>query len=138
MFPLRLPKCICRRVYNRRHAVCRLSRRGGKDACWADSGGPLITKNDNDEWVQVGITSWSGTGCARPGNPGVYANVAHFNDWLDTDGDGVLNADDTYPSTYFKPLTLDNTQENGALQVYKIYLTVTMAGEDEELSQVHS
>lgn len=50
---------------------------GGTDSCQGDSGGPMFRKDDNDEWVQVGIVSW-GSGCARPGSPGVYAEVSAF------------------------------------------------------------
>lgn len=50
---------------------------GGVDACQGDSGGPMFRKDDNDEWVQVGIVSW-GQGCARPDYPGVYTEVGAF------------------------------------------------------------
>ncbi|KAI9370023.1 trypsin-like cysteine/serine peptidase domain-containing protein [Aspergillus egyptiacus] len=48
----------------------------GKDACQGDSGGPLAA-----DGTLVGITSW-GNGCARPGYPGVYTNVAYFRDFI--------------------------------------------------------
>uniref|UniRef100_A0A1A9WPP6 Peptidase S1 domain-containing protein n=1 Tax=Glossina brevipalpis TaxID=37001 RepID=A0A1A9WPP6_9MUSC len=50
---------------------------GGKDACNYDSGGPLI-----HEKKMVGIVSWN-RGCARPGYPGVYANVPYLYNWLE-------------------------------------------------------
>lgn len=45
----------------------------GRDTCQADSGGPLVVNN-----YLYGVTSF-GNGCATPGYPGVYANVANYN-----------------------------------------------------------
>ena len=50
---------------------------GGVDTCQGDSGGPMFRRDNNNEWVQVGITSW-GIGCARPRAPGVYTEVSTF------------------------------------------------------------
>ena len=51
---------------------------GGKDACQGDSGGP--TKYNNK---LVGATSW-GIGCAQAKYPGVYADVAVYRNWIDS------------------------------------------------------
>lgn len=50
---------------------------GGVDTCQGDSGGPMFRRDNNNAWVQVGITSW-GIGCARPRAPGVYTQVSTF------------------------------------------------------------
>jgi trypsin len=54
---------------------------GGIDSCQGDSGGPIMSPAGEDQ-VLVGIVSW-GYGCAEAGNPGVYAEVADFNDAID-------------------------------------------------------
>jgi secreted trypsin-like serine protease len=57
--------------------ICAGLPQGGVDTCQGDSGGPMFRKDNNNAWVQVGIVSW-GEGCARPGKPGVYAEVSAF------------------------------------------------------------
>ncbi|EDW00611.1 trypsin alpha-3 [Drosophila grimshawi] len=57
----------------------------GKAACGRDAGGPLVSNNE-----LVGIVSW-GEGCAKPGFPGVYANVAYFAYWLQNAIDELHN-----------------------------------------------
>ncbi|MEV3938550.1 serine protease [Glycomyces sp. NPDC049804] len=54
---------------------------GGVDSCQGDSGGPIMTPA-GEEQVLVGIVSW-GYGCAEAGNPGVYGEVADFNDAIE-------------------------------------------------------
>lgn len=55
----------------------------GKDSCQGDSGGPMIRKGtDASSDVIVGVVSW-GYGCACPGYPGVYADVAALREFVD-------------------------------------------------------
>ena len=56
---------------------------GQKDACYGDSGGPLLQRAaGTGDVVQVGVVSF-GTGCARKDKPGVYSRVSAAYDWID-------------------------------------------------------
>ncbi|MFD7437719.1 serine protease [Streptomyces sp. NPDC059861] len=73
-----LPDALCDRAYPgsddgayRADAMlCAGQRVGGRDACQGDSGGPLVAQGR-----LVGLVSW-GSGCGRPGSPGVYTRVS--------------------------------------------------------------
>ena len=55
--------------------LCAGEPAGGKDTCQGDSGGPLVVPLNGGGTRLVGDTSF-GTGCARPGFPGVYGRLA--------------------------------------------------------------
>lgn len=56
-------------------------RTGLVDSCQGDSGGPLLQADTKGFWRAVGIVSY-GHKCAEPGFPGVYTNVAAYQDWI--------------------------------------------------------
>ncbi|XP_017490763.1 PREDICTED: trypsin I-P1-like [Rhagoletis zephyria] len=56
--------------------ICAGYMAGGRDACVGDSGGPLAC-----DGKLVGVVSF-GVGCAQPGYPGVYADVASYAEWI--------------------------------------------------------
>lgn len=49
---------------------------GGRGACHGDSGAPLVRNG-----VQIGVVS-EGIGCAAPGRPNIYVDVAFFSNWI--------------------------------------------------------
>ncbi len=55
----------------------------GRDACYGDSGGPLLLTPDEDfrNDAVVGIVSW-GRGCANENYPGVYTRISFFYHWI--------------------------------------------------------
>jgi len=76
----------CRQAYGSNMVddsmICAGFPQGGKDSCQGDSGGPFHG-NDRGAPYLAGIVSW-GFGCARPGYPGVYAEVSYHTDFINS------------------------------------------------------
>ncbi|WP_233220327.1 trypsin-like serine protease [Photobacterium sp. GB-72] len=57
----------------------------GPDACFGDSGGPLLTQDNNSNWVQIGIVSGGSAGepqCGSLTRPTFYTRVGTYYDWI--------------------------------------------------------
>ncbi|KAK4306864.1 hypothetical protein Pmani_021332 [Petrolisthes manimaculis] len=61
--------------------LCAGDKKGGKDTCLGDSGGPLTVAQEDDRHTLVGITSF-GSGCGDPNSPGAYTRVSSYLDWI--------------------------------------------------------
>ncbi|XP_026479568.1 trypsin-1-like [Ctenocephalides felis] len=75
---------------------------GGRDACSGDSGGPLVC-----DGLLTGVVSW-GVYCGHPDYPGVYTNISHYNNWINTTIRKLEESDDI-PSSSFIPTSTSNT-----------------------------
>uniref|UniRef100_A0A4X1VTC5 tissue kallikrein n=2 Tax=Sus scrofa TaxID=9823 RepID=A0A4X1VTC5_PIG len=70
----------CRQVYPGKitpNMLCAGTKKGGKDSCEGDSGGPLICNG-----MLHGIISWGDFPCGQPNRPGVYTRVSRYVPWI--------------------------------------------------------
>ena len=75
--------------FNGRTMICAGAYRGGKDSCWGDSGGPLMSYYSGRAYL-AGVVSWGGgpgntwwvNGCGSARYPGVYVKVAAQEKWI--------------------------------------------------------
>ncbi|XP_032685767.1 trypsin-1-like [Odontomachus brunneus] len=62
--------------------MCAGYEEGGRDSCWADSGGPLIVgSRPGGSAMVVGVVS-TGIGCSRPRLPGIYTRTSDYISWI--------------------------------------------------------
>jgi secreted trypsin-like serine protease len=59
-------------------SICALQPGSRKNACYGDSGGPLMASPKPRTFVQVGIVS---RGCGNMDLPNIYTRVSSFSDW---------------------------------------------------------
>ncbi|XP_078594199.1 serine proteinase stubble-like [Branchiostoma floridae x Branchiostoma japonicum] len=67
--------------YIAKSMICTGYADGGVDTCQGDSGGPVVLFPSDEPAYVVGLVGW-GTGCARPGYPGVSTRVSTYMDWI--------------------------------------------------------
>lgn len=62
--------------------ICAGLPEGGVDACYGDSGSPILSSCGKEgKLFVVGTTSY-GYGCAKPDFPAVYTRISHYYDWI--------------------------------------------------------
>ncbi|XP_038062004.1 mannan-binding lectin serine protease 1-like [Patiria miniata] len=80
-----VPRDECNEAMNKRitrNMVCAGPREGGRDACFGDSGGPLMLRHaTTGRYFPYGMVSW-GDGCGEEGKFGVYARIENFVNWI--------------------------------------------------------
>lgn len=69
--------------------VCAGTPTGEVGTCFGDSGGPLILKQNGQNYL-VGITSW-GLGCAAPGLYDVFSRASYFKSLIERVTSGEIN-----------------------------------------------
>lgn len=70
--------------------ICAGTESGERDSCHGDSGGPLMVKDGNGKWVQMGIVSWGAkpltgdiaTPCGKKQLYAVYTRLPNYVDWI--------------------------------------------------------
>jgi len=68
--------------------ICAGTQSGERTACNGDSGGPLMVRRSDGQWILVGIVSWgrepldATQRCAHPDLYSVYTNVSKYFDWI--------------------------------------------------------
>ena len=62
------------------YMICAGAVDGGVDACFGDSGGPLMVREGGQNFL-AGLVS-SGFGCAQPDLPGLYTRVTTYLEWM--------------------------------------------------------
>lgn len=68
--------------------ICAGTPTGQRTMCNGDSGGPLMVRQQNGQWLQVGIVSWNrapigaDTACGHESLYGVYTRIPAFFDWI--------------------------------------------------------
>lgn len=68
---------------------------GGIDSCQGDSGGPLLVESaSTGETQQIGIVSF-GEGCATVNKPGVYTKAANYEEWINSQINGLISVSAT-------------------------------------------
>lgn len=91
-------------VLNETTQFCALGEEG-RDACQADSGGPIIGLDVNGDTQQIGIISF-GLGCGKEHIPAVYVRISAFADWIE---EGICQLS-SHPPASCK--TVDNISTN--------------------------
>ncbi|MFC4669830.1 serine protease [Seohaeicola nanhaiensis] len=68
--------------------ICAGTPSGQRTMCNGDSGGPLMVKQQNGQWLQVGIVSWNRSpigaksACGHESLYGVYTRIPAYFDWI--------------------------------------------------------
>jgi len=66
---------------DKKSMLCAGSEIGGSDSCQYDSGGPLMCKANDGQYIIAGVVSF-GIGCAQAEFPGIYTRISNEINWI--------------------------------------------------------
>ncbi|KAL7646385.1 UNVERIFIED_CONTAM: hypothetical protein RMT77_003298 [Armadillidium vulgare] len=80
VFPDRECKKKLKAYYKKEFMIC--AAHPMKDTCSGDSGGPLMTKLNDHQYILIGVTSFGLLGCGKLEKPGVYTRMSTIVPWI--------------------------------------------------------
>ncbi|XP_053735144.1 uncharacterized protein LOC128767227 [Synchiropus splendidus] len=89
---------------------------GQQESCRGDDGSPLVSQYGSTHFL-LGVVGW-GQGCSQPGYYGVYNNMVHFVDWVESTMKSPPTATKSLASPWFaQPLISDSITDADRLAV---------------------
>lgn len=84
----------------------------GRDSCYGDSGGPLITEDKKELY---GLVSW-GISCGQAKTPGIYTRISPYRDWIAKES---FDLGDKVSFAFYYPLEVEGRRFSAKYHVWQ-------------------